>query len=346
MTEVAREAGVGKATVSLALRDDPRLRPETRARIQEVAERLGYRRNAVVATLMAQLRASKDPKYQATLGLLNAAHHRDELHTNATFRLWLKGLQDRCVRIGYAVDDFWLHDPGIEPARLGQILATRNIRGVIIAGVLEHREIPSRFDPLWEDLASVVVGVRPERPALHFACNDQFSTALHAADELHRLGYRRPGLVIAAEIESNIDYRFSAGFYAGPPRFEEQLPGWTFEEGGREAFLEWFRAHRPDVVVTVHPEVRAWLETARRRIPRDVGVIHLDVTTDLPGWSGMRQLNDRVGALAVDLVVGQLHRNEYGVPDHPRCIMVESEWVPGETVRPVSRSGRRAASRR
>ncbi|MCX7869398.1 MAG: LacI family DNA-binding transcriptional regulator, partial [Terrimicrobiaceae bacterium] len=72
MSEIARAAGVGKATVSLALRDDPRLRPETRARIQRVARELGYQRNAVVANLMAQLRASRDPKFQATLALLNA----------------------------------------------------------------------------------------------------------------------------------------------------------------------------------------------------------------------------------------------------------------------------------
>lgn len=225
MTVIAREAGVGKATVSLALRNDPRLRLETRAKIQEIAERLGYQRNAVVANLMAQLRASKNPKYQATLGLINAAPDRNTLRTNTTFRQWVSGLNKHCKELGYEIDEFWLQDPTVDVQRLKRILPARNIRGVIITGVLENREISPKFDSLWQNLACVVVGVRPERPAFHFACNDQFSTAMHAAEELHQLGYRRPGLVIEAMIEANIDYRFSSGFYAGPPRFEERIPG-------------------------------------------------------------------------------------------------------------------------
>ena len=39
---VAHEAGVSQATVSRALRGDPRVRPETRVRIDEAAARLGY----------------------------------------------------------------------------------------------------------------------------------------------------------------------------------------------------------------------------------------------------------------------------------------------------------------
>jgi LacI family transcriptional regulator len=41
---VAREVGVSQSTVSRALREDPRVRPETRRRIKEAADRLGYQR--------------------------------------------------------------------------------------------------------------------------------------------------------------------------------------------------------------------------------------------------------------------------------------------------------------
>jgi AraC-like DNA-binding protein len=39
---VAREAGVSQSTVSRALRGDPRVREETRRRVDEAARRLGY----------------------------------------------------------------------------------------------------------------------------------------------------------------------------------------------------------------------------------------------------------------------------------------------------------------
>ena len=40
--DVAREAGVARSTAALALRDSPRLRPETRLAVRHAAERLGY----------------------------------------------------------------------------------------------------------------------------------------------------------------------------------------------------------------------------------------------------------------------------------------------------------------
>jgi len=335
MTEIARAAGAGKATVSLALRNDPRLRLETRQHIQAVAARMGYRANAVVSHLMAQLRASRNPKFKSTIGILNASTSRDSLHTNATFRAWISGLGARSSELGYGIDEFWLHEPGIGPERLRQILRTRNIRGVVIAAVLDHSEIPSEFDSLWQDLACVVVGIRPDRPAFHFACNDQFSTAMHAARELKRLGYERPGLVIDPAIEANIDHRFSAGFQAGGAFVSagQPIPLLDFHPGGEVAFARWMEKYRPDVIVCTHPEIRDWVGNLGLRCPRDIGLVHLDLTPELAGWSGMNQSNEMVGAFAMDLVIGQLHRNETGIPASPKCMMNESEWVPGSTLR-------------
>ncbi len=348
MAAIAREAGVGKATVSLALRNDPRLRAETRQHIQKVAERMGYRANALVSHLMAQLRASRNPKYQATIGILNASPMRSALRSNFTFRAWLSGLQARSVELGYGTDELWLDEPGQSPSRLLQTLHARNIRGVVIAGVLGHREISPQFDLLWEELASVVVGIRPERPALHFACNDQYSTSFHTACEVARLGYTRPGLVIDPAIEANLDHRFSAGFFAGWHRPEDRIPMHPYSPGGRGPFIRWMEQYTPDVIVCTHPEIREWIETSGRRIPRDIGLAHLDLTPELENWSGMNQNNDIVGAFAIDLVVGQLHRNETGIPDRPTCMMTEGQWIAGTTLRsqPTSQGKTKKSTKR
>jgi len=290
----------------------------------------------VVSNLMAQLRASRNPKYQSTLGIINASHLRDNLRMNTTFRSWTEGLIRHCSELGYGTDEFWLHEPGVTPGRLKEILRARNIRGVIVAGVLENRQLPPDFDVLWQDLACVVLGIRPERPALHFACNDQFSTAMHTAWELERLGYRRPGLVIDPAIEANIDHRFFAGFYAGNSleKLASSIPLLDFSPGGKRAFDAWLAKHRPDVVVCTHPEIRQWIEESGMKCPQDIGLVHLDLTPDLDGWSGMNQNNNVVGAFAADLVIGQLHRNEVGIPELSKCMMIESRWVEGTTLRP------------
>ncbi len=51
IADVAREAGVARSTAALALRDSPRLRPETRAAVRHAAERLGYVYNRSAARL-------------------------------------------------------------------------------------------------------------------------------------------------------------------------------------------------------------------------------------------------------------------------------------------------------
>ena len=51
--DVAREAGVSVTTVSHALNDKGRLHPETRARVREVAQRLGYRPNPAARSLVS-----------------------------------------------------------------------------------------------------------------------------------------------------------------------------------------------------------------------------------------------------------------------------------------------------
>ncbi|WP_321893910.1 LacI family DNA-binding transcriptional regulator [Paraburkholderia tropica] len=62
LEDVAREAGLSRAQVSRALRGDPKVKPQTRAHVQEVAQSLGYRPNLAARNLV-----SSDSK---TVGLI------------------------------------------------------------------------------------------------------------------------------------------------------------------------------------------------------------------------------------------------------------------------------------
>ncbi|HEX4085799.1 MAG TPA: LacI family DNA-binding transcriptional regulator [Chthoniobacteraceae bacterium] len=347
MHEIAERAGVGKATVSLALRDDPRLRPETRRRIQKLAAKMGYRTNATVANLMAQLRASRTPKYQATLGLLNVSSDPKTLSGLCTFREWVKGCHERAIQLGYGLDPFWVHEPGISPGRLSKILDSRNIRGIIVAALLDRSGLPEEFDPVWKRFACVVVGVQPSWPLLNFSTNDQFSTALQATQRLWSYGYRRIALVLSPEVDAMVERRFSAGFWAAQEGFEgcERIPAFPFHPSREVSFRAWYAQHHPDAVVCVHDEVKKWVTGMNLNIPDDIALAHLDRHEELPDWSGMYQNNTLVGAAAVDMLVGQLHRNEVGLPEFAKASFIQSSWVDGPTairhpVRKTARAGK------
>ena len=52
--DVAREAGVSMATVSRVVNNNPNVKPQTRKKVFEAIERLGYRPNAVARGLGKQ----------------------------------------------------------------------------------------------------------------------------------------------------------------------------------------------------------------------------------------------------------------------------------------------------
>ena len=166
---LAQLANVSKTTVSLCLRDHPRIRLEVRQRIQRLALEAGYRPNALVANLFAQLRSSKTSTYQSTLGLLCVAKDPSELDTVHTFRSWIAGCRARAAERGYGFDQLWIYEPGVTPTRLVKILDARNIRGVAVIGFYEGEAIARDFDPVWKRSAAVALGTRPVWPVIHFA---------------------------------------------------------------------------------------------------------------------------------------------------------------------------------
>lgn len=337
MKDVAEAAGVGKSTVSLALRNDPRLKPETCQRIQKLANKMGYRSNPTVAQLMAQLRISRSPEYQGTLAVLNAADDEELLRTDPTYSKWLAGCEKRAKQMGYGLDTFWLHDPEVTPDKLRKILYARNIRGLLLAAVTERASIPG--DAFWQNFSCVCIGMHLPRPDLHFASNDQYSTAILAVDKLAELGYKRPGLVLDPARDSVIEFRFSGGVYVAQKRFrvKDRVPQLELVKPDRDLFAAWLEKHQPDAIITIHVEVRAWLKELGYAVPGDIGLIHLDLTdsAEHEDWAGMDQKNDVVGAAAVDLLIAQINRSESGIPEFSRSLQIESRWVDGKTVRKV-----------
>ena len=326
MHQIAERAGVGKATVSLALRDDPRLRPETRRRIQQLAAEMGYRTNATIANLMAQLRASRSSKYHATIGLLNASPDPEALSAGRPATEWITGCHDRADQLGYGLEPFWLHEPGVTPVRLATILESRNIRGLVIAGLLEPAGVPNLFDVLWRRFSFVALGHRPASPPLNYATNDHFATALQAVQRLSERGHRRIGLVISPDLDAAVERRYSAGFWAAHESLPNcaRVPAFAFNRFHEIRFRAWQAEHRPDAILTLHEEIESWLHEVRFE---HIALAHLDHHDLLQAWSGMRQNHARAGAAAIDMLVGQLHRNEIGLPDSPKATFIQSTWV-------------------
>lgn len=334
MQQVADAAGLSKSAVSLALRNDPRIPVATQNRVKEIANQIGYHRNPVVDTLMAQLRTARKPEFQANIGLVNCAPQRD-LGKNHTFKRLREGVIDRAQQLGYRVEEFWLNEPGMRPKRLCQIVETRGIHGVIQVASLDHPTDGAEYADFWFHFTCSVIGVPHFHQHLHCASNDQFQTARQATQKALDLGYQRPVLFIPPEDDALLDNKFSAGFMSTTygKSGVEFVPPQPLRLTRIDEVLAAVGDLRPDVVITNKTELYSMLIASGISIPKELGFIHLDWHDAIPHIAGMRQNNRMVGRAGVDLVVGQLHKNESGPQTYPQLVEIESVWVDGPSVK-------------
>jgi len=337
MQHVAQVAGVSKSSVSLALRDDPRLALATRRRVQEVAARLGYRKNPIVASLMSQLRVSQTPRFHANFALINCSSDR-ALFDLPAFAAYRFGIRERADKAGYGVEEFWAEEPGLTLTRLRQILITRNIRGLILTVPFERRRLLAGHPEFFTDFSLATIGHDRTDPLLTRVTNNHFETTRTAVQKLLDMGYSRPGIVVRESLDHLLQRRFSAGFQSAARDHESALrhppvPLLLHDED-RVQFAHWLRTEKPDAIITHVTELPEWLDALKMQVPQDIGLLHLDWNPQLPDWAGMNQNAALIGATVAELVIDQMAENEVGVPEHPRLVLIESDFVPGASLRP------------
>jgi len=338
MRVIADQVGYSKNTVSLALRGHRSIPASTRDLIRKAADKLGYRPNAVVSHLIAQLRAGRTAQFQAKLALVNAYRDPKAFRTHATIPAYVQGCERRGLQLGYTYDHFWLHDPKLKTESWIRILRTRGIKGIIIVGLMDHNQLPPHLQPVWAAFPSVVTGVRTRDPALSFSCVDHHDLLIQAFERALVLGYQRPALVIEERIDRLVEGRFSGAMLTAQQGLPaaRRVPAFLQIEqarADRKLFPRWLDRHRPDVLLSLYNIVFPWLKDHGLRVPLDIGVIQLEWRESHAEISGMNQHNDAVGEAAVDMVVGQIHRNESGIPDFPRATLIGASWVEGSSVR-------------
>ncbi len=335
LRELARLADVSHVTVSLALRNDPRITPATRRRVQAVAKRAGYQPDPHVAELMGRLRAGRRHAGAVVLAYLDFVHAHYGAKGSPTARRFHAGAAARAAQLGYKLERFLVGAGDLTMERLRGILKTRGIRGVLVAPTT-HPGDELALD--WERLAAVACGRSLTAPALHRVCNHQAHTMQLVLDALTARGYRRCGIYLTEGICARVEQAWPATYLHHRhtlPREARPLPMLIRPEWNRAEFTAWFRAERPDAVVTIYPPVLGWLRGIRTVRAKETGFALLDWSADMGDVAGVDQSAEAVGAAALELVAAQLTQHEYGVPHRPKTILIEGVWRDGATARSV-----------
>jgi len=338
LREIAETTGVTRMAVSLALRGKAGVSETTRAKVLAAAKRLGYEPDPEVAKLLSHIRMKAPAATKACLALLTSGPTREAWKRSVTERKYVEGARARAEEYGYRIDEFWMNEPGMTMARLGNIIWSRGIEGVIIAPLQDRLsdQGPRAVSLDFNLFSSVEISETVERPDLDRSIHDQYTSMLKVLHELAALNYRRPGLVLEDALDLRVNGKWTAAYLyyrhrQGPRSLPPPL---ILSSPGQRAFDHWFDCHRPDAIISVDRFGLGFLEKRKLRIPRDVGYVSMDLDGDsanYPGMSGIDQNSHSVGAAAVDLLVASIQRGQRGLPKQPRRTEIEGTWIRGKT---------------
>ncbi|MFA6962132.1 MAG: LacI family DNA-binding transcriptional regulator [Opitutaceae bacterium] len=332
--DVARAAGVSRVAASYALRNRPGVSEETRRKIQKVADRLGYRPDARMATKMEKIRDAKE-RESVPIAWLNTGFSADVWHRLEYLKPYHEGARARCEAMGYKLDEFWLREKGMTSERLSRIIHNRGIRGVIVtpSDRLGHIHVPLK----WEWFACVSFEKAIHSPSLVQVAQDRYRNMLLCLKKVRRLGFKR----VAILIEQQSDRRSSNAFQAAAMYFFSRVKKTTLlpllfsgpsATGIPPDFAAWLKQHRPDVVIGQNNHLVEAVEAAGYAVPRDISVVHLALDGDCADWAGVSARKYDIGVATAEAVISLVQNHQYGLPSVARDILVQGNWQMGRTL--------------
>lgn len=316
---LASEAGLSAATISLALRDDPRIRPETIARVKALAAARGYHADPVVAEGLS--RARRRDFYRETVAWLMDRPPGEQPWIGELFA----GAEERARRFGYQIEYFPV-DFGRREAlrRLVRVWKARGVRGALL-GPLRNALVDPPLP--WDDFSWVAIGHSLVSPALHRVGRDYDKDIDLALSLLHARGCRRPGFVDDAEVHhlmrgpllrASLVYYHDSG-QSFPDAFH------TVDMAKPEVFARWLKKNRPDsLVMGIGFEGR--YDAIHRQIAH-LPQVELSPPFHLAGpKEGFIPSYASMGASAIGMLHRALTSDEKGVPLNERTMIVSSRW--------------------
>lgn len=276
ISNVAQKSGVSLATVSLVLNNKPGVATETRARVLEAAEALGYpTRQASVTARVSQL---------STLGMVVKTDIDLAPYENPFYSRVIMGIEDACRRNGIALLFSTLPvDPQNRPVGTPALLYNESVDGLLMVGTFVDETVVSisgrRTPPI------VLVDAYSNTESFDTVISDNFRAAYQAVEYLIHKGHQHIGLVggepnaypslrdrrngyIRAIKENEITETYIANFNINKTKGYDEVT-WLLKEHPQVSALF---CVNDEVAVTA---MRA-AQDIGRRIPQDLSLVGYD----------------------------------------------------------------------
>ncbi len=317
--DVARESGYSASTVSIVLNDAPlskHLRMQTKRRIREVADRLGYRPHIFARSLRSQR--------SNTIGIM-VFDLSDPFCT-----LILRGIDTQLHPTEYLPIVMDAHNDRSRFERYLDMLINRRVEGLIVVANWLFVKIDALTEIVNRNLPTVVVGRDLHRVGIRSVLVDNEVGGYKALMHLHQLGHRKVAFLLGPKQLSDTSRR-----WAGMKRFAKEaglsldsslvkeMPGSSdplsgFTAGGALA-NELLKSHKKFTAIAAFDDMTAFgairaLADSGRQVPQDCSVIGFDdipmAALASPSLTTIRQPMREMGVFAAEAICRQLAHPE------------------------------------
>ncbi len=333
LKDVAAKAKLSIASVSLALRDHPRLPERTRKRVKRIATELGYAPDPALSALAAHRSRVRVFRDFSVVGLVSNWSTRDAWVNLPSAKQFIEGATERARELGYSLQHLWAQQDGASPARFSRILQARGIRGLVLAP-FENPDEPFKLD--WKSF-SVVTNERANPYAqFHHITPNHYGDLLLCWEQLRKRGFTRVGLAVRRDLASRWSHQWEAAHAYAQSHSDKRIePVPTLELSLDNQIAEirhWIRTNRPQVVIGRCDNFIEAAAAEGLRVPKDIGYVSLNIIDDMPNATGIDQHRDVMGATAIDVLNSLLQRNQRGPQPASIGTQVDGTWHEGATL--------------
>jgi LacI family transcriptional regulator len=320
--DIARAAGVSRSTVTRALRNDPQISKAVREEIVQIAQKLGYKANPLVSALMTQLRTGRSVPFHGCLAYLVFGWNPDAWHASAAQQALFNGAKERAEALGYKLELHWHVPKEMSDTRLGDVLHSRGMTGVLIPIAADLAATPPELP--WSRFSAITLEFRLDTPRLNFVATDAFALVWLLLHALRERGYLRLGVILDLRTESASLHRMEGAVAAYQSSYvspENKIPLLLISSETGDEVAAWISRWQPDVIAA-----------SSQKCLKGVIPDHFPVAlfrTQASKLSCIGSMDSRlpqVGAAGVEMVVEQINRSELGIPETQKGILLEPVW--------------------
>jgi LacI family transcriptional regulator len=327
MSDVAAVAHVHKSTVSLALRNQPKLNAATRERIRKIAVELGYRPDPMLDLFNLHRRTLAPPRAAGAIAFVSDLPNPAALARSERHEMIFSAAREEAKRMNFALELFLVGPAQLSASRLSRVLQARGITGILL-GALSPATRSLDID--WSKFCVVGIESMQVEPSVDNVSTDYCQAARLCALQLWQRGKRKVGFIVASSLGAELEGQLRAGYlietYAKNPA--EITPFFRLDEEGEDGggLSEWIASGRLDAVVGCGVNVPGLAARIQSGVSGRLTWSSIDIRNARSGCPGVPALHGDLGRRAVELLIMRLQINLLGLPANPATTFFPVEW--------------------